>query len=80
MSTKFRWLVKSARTVVSSELQQHLAKTALNDLSDFASNGFTASEGNHIDVGAANDVLANGLPADDEAGCCAGDVVLLQHF
>ena len=67
------------RTIVASQLEEHLTKAALYDLANLATNRLAAREGDHVDAWAPYDGFANGLAAGHQSRDRARDAVLLQH-
>ena len=67
------------RTIVASQLEEHLAKAALYYFANLTADRLAPREGDHIDAWAAYDGFANGLAAGHQSRDRARDAVLLQH-
>ena len=67
------------RTIVASQLEEHLTKAALYDLANLAANRLAAREGDHVDAWAPYDSFASSLATSHQSRDRARDAVLLQH-
>ena len=67
------------RTVVASQLEEHLAKAALYDLANLTADRLAAREGDHVDAWAPYDSFASSLATSHQSGDRARNAVLLQH-
>lgn len=67
------------RTIVASQLEEHLAEAALYYFANLTADRLAAREGDHVDAWAPDDSFTNGLAAGHQARDRARDAVLLQH-